>query len=128
MTIIKISIIGMVTAFCVLILRDNKSDIGILLGIVGGIVIIISLIEYVAGIFSVMNNIVKKSGVDSELLTTVFKILGIGFITEFSSDIVDETGNKFLAKKIILAGKITIFYISMPVITSIFDTILRFIS
>lgn len=128
MEIVKISAIGIVTAFCVLILRENKSEIAILLGLAGSLIILISLLDYVINIFSMMNNLIQKAGVSSDLITTVFKILGIGFITEFSSDIIEESGSKSLAQKVVFAGKIVIFYLSMPIIVSIFNVILEFAS
>jgi len=128
MEIVKISAIGIVTAFCVLILRENKSEIAILLGLAGSLIILISLLDYVINIFSMMSNLIQKAGVSSDLITTVFKILGIGFITEFSSDIIEESGSKSLAQKVVFAGKIVIFYLSMPVIVSIFNVILEFAS
>lgn len=128
MEIVKISAIGIVTAFCVLILRENKSEIAILLGLAGSLIILISLLDYVINIFSMMSNLIQKAGVSSNLITTVFKILGIGFITEFSSDIIEESGSKSLAQKVVFAGKIVIFYLSMPVIVSILNVILEFAS
>ena len=128
MEIVKISAIGIVTAFCVLILRENKSEIAILLGLAGSLIILISLLDYVINIFSMMSNLIQKAGVSSDLITTVFKILGIGFITEFSSDIIEESGSKSLAQKVVFAGKIVIFYLSMPIIVSIFNVILEFAS
>ncbi len=123
MEIIRISAIGIITAFCVLILKESKSEMAMLLGIVGSTFIIFMLLDYISGIFNVIKNLTQRVGINADLLKLVFKVMGIGFITEFSADIIEESGSKSLATKVVIAGKIIIFAISLPVIISLFDLI-----
>jgi len=123
MEILKISLIGIVTAFCIIVLRDSKSEMAILIGIVGSIIILLMLLDYIVDIINFIKNVTDRVGIDSKLLGLVFKIMGIGLITEFSADIIEETGSKSLASKVVLGGKIIIFYVSLPVILSLFDLI-----
>lgn len=123
MEIIKIASIGIVTAFCTLMLKDHKSDVAMLVGIAGGCLILLSLIDYFVNIFSVISSIVDKSGIPPKLFDIILKIIGIGYIADFSAGIVEDAGQKSLSEKIILAGKLIIMVIALPVITLLFDTI-----
>ena len=51
------------------------------------------------------------------------KIISIGYIADFSAGIVEDTGQKALAEKIILGGKLIIMVLALPIITLLFDTI-----
>lgn len=123
MEIIRISAIGIITAFCVAILKENKSETAMLLGIAGGCIILFMLVDYITQIFSVIKDMTEKIGIDGSILKIVMKIMGIGFIAEFSADIIEESGSKALASKVITAGKIIIFTISLPIIAALFNLI-----
>ena len=44
MEILKICAVGIVTAFCVLILKENKSDMSLIVAIAGGCIILLMLV------------------------------------------------------------------------------------
>lgn len=49
--------------------------------------------------------------------------MGIGYITEFAASIVEESGSKAMADKIVMAGKIIILIVSLPILSALFDLI-----
>jgi stage III sporulation protein AD len=51
----------------------------------------------------------------------ILKSLGIAYITEFTSAICKDAGEKSIAGKVELAGKIAIFFVALPVFTSLLD-------
>jgi stage III sporulation protein AD len=70
-------------------------------------------------------NLTDKSGIDDKLFGTILKIIGIGYVTEYSASICSDFNSNSLGSKIQLAGKITIFLMALPVITSLIDLIGR---
>ncbi|MDE6398967.1 MAG: hypothetical protein K2L51_06570 [Clostridiales bacterium] len=123
MDIIKISAMGIVTAFCVVLLREQKSEIAMLVGIAGGCLILLSLLDYFTQVFSTLSDIAQKTGIPSSVYKTVLKIISIGYIADFSAGIVEDTGQKALAEKIVLGGKLIIMVLSLPIVTMLFDII-----
>lgn len=123
MDIVKISAMGIITAFCVVMLREQKSEIAMLVGIAGGCLILLSLIDYFTQIFTTLSAIASKTGIPSSVYKSVMKIISIGYIADFSAGIVEDTGQKALAEKIILGGKLIIMVLALPIITLLFDTI-----
>lgn len=123
MDILKIAAVGIITAFCSLTLKENKSGLSIIVGIAGGCIILLMLIDYFADIFATITALIDRAGIQSNILKSVIKIIGIGYITEFSAGIVEDTGNKSLAEKIVMAGKVIILIVSLPIITALFDLI-----
>ncbi len=123
MDIVKISAMGIVTAFAVILLREQKSEIAMLVGIAGGCLILLSLVDYFTQIFATLGNIAEKTGIPSAVYKSVMKIISIGYIADFSAGIVEDSGQKALAEKIILGGKLIIMVLALPIVTLLFDTI-----
>ena len=123
MEILKICAVGIVTAFCVLILKENKSDLAIVTGIAGGCIILLMVVEYISGIFSTLSELMQKSGIDGGIFKILVKIIGIGYIVDFSAGIVEDTGSKSLSEKVVLGGKIVIAAMSLPIIVKLFEII-----
>lgn len=123
MDILKIAAVGIITAFCSLTLKENKSELSIAVGIAGGCIIILMLLDYFIDIFASITTIIDNAGLQSGVLKSVIKIIGIGYITEFSAGIVEDAGNKSVAEKIVMAGKVIILVVSLPIITALFDLI-----
>lgn len=123
MELVKILGFGLVTCITCLIVRQVKPDIASVIAIAGGIIIVFMLVEYVAQIFNVFNIVVEKTGLSANLFNIVLKIIGIGYLTEFASSICVDTGCGSLADKILLAGKVIILAMSIPIITNIIDII-----
>lgn len=123
MDIIKICAVGIITAFAVLVLRDSKSSASVLVGIAGGCIILLMLLDYITNIFSILRTISDKAGVPNKIWSLILKIVGVGYIAEFSAGIVEEAGSKSLAEKVILAGKIIITVLSLPIVVSLYELI-----
>lgn len=123
MEIFRIAAIGIITALCVLVLHENRSDIATLIGITGGAIILLSLIDYFTQIFDFLRRFIEKTGIDGSVIKALVKIVGIGYVADFSAGIVEESGSKALSEKIVLGGKVIIFIMSIPIIEMLFEII-----
>lgn len=123
MDILKIAAVGIITAFCSLTLKEQKSELSVAVGIAGGCIILLMVLDYFADIFSAITSMIERVGLQSDILKSVIKIVGIGYITEFSAGIVEDAGNKSVAEKIVFSGKIIILVVALPIITALFDLI-----
>jgi len=123
MSILQIAAIGIITAVCVVILKEHKQETATLVGIAGGILILLSVIEYFSSIFTTLLGFMDASGIPSAVYAAIFRIVGIGYITDFAAGIVEDTGQRAIASKIVLAGKLIIMVLSLPILQLLFDTI-----
>lgn len=123
MDLFKIIGVGLITAITVLIVKQIKPEIAVVLGMAGGIIMVLMVIDSLTSVISSFNSILSKSGLASGLFSTVLKIVGVGYITEFSANICSDAGSNSIADKILLSGKIIILVISLPIISNIIDII-----
>ncbi|MDE5563376.1 MAG: stage III sporulation AC/AD family protein [Clostridiales bacterium] len=123
MEIFRIAAIALITAFCVLVLREAKSELAPVVALVGGLVVVLSVINYFSDVFSVISSVAKKAGLAASVVTLLFKVIAIGYVTEFSSSIMDDMGLSSLSDKVTLAGKLIIVAMSLPIVVQLFNFI-----
>lgn len=128
MEIFRIVAIALITAFCVLVLRDVKSELSLVVALAGGIAVVLSVVDYFSGIFSVITEIARKAGLATSVITLLFKVIAVGYVTEFSASIIDDVGLPSLADKVTLGGKLIIVASSLPVVVKLFEFIAGMLS
>jgi len=125
--IIKIILIGVITSVATIVLKQFKPELSILVSLAGGVIILISLINYLGQIVSSFIQIVNKTNINFALFSSVLKIVGVGYLTEFGANICYDTGNNSVADKVLLAGKVIILCLALPIVSSMISTIVGII-
>ena len=123
MVIIKISIVARTAAFCVISIREYRSDIALIVGFAAGIIIVLIGLDYLTDIFSETSDLIKRMGVDSAIIKHVIKIVSVGLVTEFAYSAIEDSGQKSLGEKVLFVGKVIITGLNLPLIKQIFDLI-----
>ena len=124
MDLFKIIGIAIITLLLTIIIKELKPEFSIYVTLSGSIIILFLIINNISYIISEFNNILVSLNIDSKIFTMITKIIVIGYITEFSASLCKDFNNNVLSEKIILAGKILIFSISMPIFKSIVDIVI----
>ena len=121
--LIKIIGVGLVTAIAALILKSSKPELAFAVTIAGGVIILIFALDMLGASLRIFTDIAEKTGIDQSLVKIILKIVAIGYLVEFSAGIVEDFGSKSIADKLVLAGKIIIFTVSIPIIQSLITLI-----
>lgn len=124
MDIFKIVALAIVICVTTLVLKQVKPELSITVVIAGSVILLTYALNYFASVFDVFGEIIDKTGVDKSLFNILLKLVGVGYLVEFGASICEDTGNSSIAGKLVLCGKIAIFIMSMPIITSLFELIL----
>lgn len=123
MELIKIIGVGLVTAVTALVLKATKPELAFAVTIAGGVIILIFAFDMLSASFQIFTDIAEKTGIDNSLVKIILKIVSIGYLVEFGAGIIEDFGNKSIADKLVLAGKVIIFTISIPIIRSLITLI-----
>lgn len=125
MDIIKIVGIGLITVIASMLVKPIKPEVSIIIGLCGGVLILIQTINYVVDIIDAFSSIIDKTGLNTGLLKTLLKIIGVGYLTEFSANLCNDAGSSSVADKILFAGKIIILVMALPIVTNIIEIIVE---
>ena len=115
--------VALLSLVCYLIIKPIKPDMAVFISISGSIIIVIMCIDIIIDVIGGLTDFVNKIGVDSQIFAVILKIVGVGYLTEFSSNLCCDAGNTLLADKIVLAGKVFILFLSFPIVTALLNMI-----
>ena len=127
MELIKVLGFCLISAIICLVLKQQKSEYSLIVSIAASVLILILLIKNIFVPISIIEQKIESYGIDSDYFKTALKALGIGYITTFIADSCRDAGQASLASKAELAGRISIFILSVPLLLSVMDTALGFI-
>ena len=127
MELAKIIAVGLVTSFVCLFVKQIKPEIAILIGLAGSIIVLVLSVDMVIDIAKSLKLMFIKTGLGDGVLAPVFKMIGIGYLCEFSANLCNDTGNSSIGDKILLAGKLMTLLLSMPIVNTLIDTILELV-
>ncbi|MBD5092430.1 MAG: hypothetical protein HDT36_03510 [Clostridiales bacterium] len=118
--LVGIAIIGIVT---VSLLKSAKPEFAVFATIATGVVMVVTMLSALQSVILAFDDIVKKSGIDDSIFTAVLKIIGIGYLTEYSSSVATDAGCASIAQKLGFGGKIVIFLMSISIVTALIDVV-----
>ena len=123
---IKIVAISIITVFLSSIVKQKNSEFATIINVCGGVLIFMSVYE----IFEeIMNFFIASSDellIDSSIIKLAIKIIGVGYITEFTADIAEDFGNKNVSSKVVFGGKVIVCGMTLPIIKKLFSLLFSF--
>lgn len=127
MEIVKIIGVAFVTAIASVLLKSTKPELSFAVTVTGAIVILLFLVDLLQNTVNIFSSIAKLTGVENGLIKILLKIVGVGYLTEFAAGVLSDFGNNSLSDKVVLAGKLTILVLALPIIESLLTLMVGFL-
>lgn len=125
MEIFQIAGIGILATIIVIILKDTRPEFALYISIVTGVIIFSFVLNKLVYVIDVLRVLSTKANMETTYFSTILKIIGIAYITEFSSQISKDAGEGSIAMKIELGGKVLIMVLAIPILLALMDLILK---
>lgn len=125
MDVIKIIGVGLIALIIIIILKQYRQEFVIYVSLIAGALILLLVIDKIGSIIDLLTTLSNKTAINNEFLTLLIKITGIAFLTEFAVSICKDSGEAAIANKVDIGGKIIIISMSIPIISSLLETILK---
>lgn len=125
MEIFQIIGLAIVATLLAVVIKGQRPEIGVQISLVTGILILMMILGKVGAIVDLLNSYATKVHIDMVYISTLLKIIGIAYITEFGADICKDAGEGAIASKVELAGKVIILVLAVPIVTSLLDIIIE---
>ena len=127
MEIFRIIGVAFVTAVAAIVLKSSKPELSFAVTVTGVVIILIFVANMLQNTVNIISSIAGMTGIENGLIKILLKIVGIGYLTEFSAGLLNDFGSNAVADKVTLAGKLTILVLSLPVIESVLGLIRGFL-
>ncbi len=125
MEIIKIIGIALIALIIIILLKQYKPEFVIYVSLIAGVLILFLVIDELTGIVKLIQSIADKASINSQFLSILLKITGIAFLSEFAVSICKDSGEAAIASKVELGSKIIIISMSIPIISTLLEIILK---
>ncbi len=119
MELIRIIGVGLVTAIAAILLRSTKPELSFAVTVAGCVIILIFSLDILWSTFGIFEQIGEQTGIDNSLIRIILKIIAIGYLVEFAAGVVEDFGSKSVADKLVFAGKVIIFTVSVPIVQTL---------
>ena len=111
--------IAFITAVAAILVKSTKPELAVVITIAGSIILLLFVFEVFRGSISLFTDIAEATGLNSTIVKTLLKMVGIGYLVEFSAGILSDFGQNSLADKLIFCGKILILVLAVPILESV---------
>ncbi|NLW43837.1 MAG: stage III sporulation protein AD [Syntrophomonadaceae bacterium] len=125
MEIAQIVGLGLVTTIFLLIIRQEKPVLAVLLSLTCATVIFLFLIDKLSTIVAVVTELSHRAEANYFFLGTVLKILGVAYLAEFGAAICRDAGEAAVAKKVEFGAKIIIAVLALPIMVAILESLME---
>ncbi len=123
MQIFQLVGIAFVAAAAALILKGTKPELAFAVTIAGGVILLLVAFNLLKEGFSVFGELASATGLDSALIKALLKMIGIGYLVEFSAGVLNDFGQNSLADKLVFCGKIVILLLAVPILRSVLSLV-----
>lgn len=125
MEIIKIIGIAFIALIIIIMLKQYRPEYAIFISILTGILILFLVMDRITGIINLIETIQDKFSINTQFIALLIKITGIAFLSEFAVSVCKDSGEAAIASKIEIGSKIIIISMSIPIISSLLEIILK---
>lgn len=110
--------VGLLGLIVTVVLRGCRPDFAIFTGIITALIIFGGSIASIASVIRSLRDMANETGF-SVYTTMILKTLGIGLVSQITSDVCRECGAPSIAAKVELAAKILILTLCLPVLKTL---------
>ncbi|RJX18883.1 MAG: stage III sporulation protein AD [Ammonifex sp.] len=125
MNIIQVVGFALIAAVLGVVLRREKPELAVLVGVAAGAVVFLAMIGRIGVAVEVFDRIAVRAGLNFVYLDTVLKIVGIAYIADFGAQMCRDAGEGALAVKVEFAAKVLILMMALPIIVGLLDLLLK---
>ena len=128
MSVMQIGLLGIAGVLMAVQFKSGKSEYGIYISIGLSLLVFFSIVSKLKVILDVVRQIGETIHLNTAYVGMLMKMLGIAYVTEFSSGICKDAGYQTIASQIEIFSKLAILVMGMPVILALLEMIGEFLS
>jgi len=126
--VIKIAVLGIAGIILCLIVKEFRPEYAAYISMATGICILLLATGKLQYLLDMVKKLEKYAPIDSTYLYTIFKMIGITYVGQFSAGLCKDAGYSSVAGQIEIFCKLSILALSMPILISLLDTIQGFLT
>ncbi|MBC7335432.1 MAG: stage III sporulation protein AD [Clostridia bacterium] len=123
MEVLQIVGLALVAAVLLILIRQQRPELGLLLSLACGALIFLLVIDQIGSVVRLLEELATAARVDRLYLTTLLKIVGVSYLAEFGAQVCRDAGEQAIASRVEMAGKVLIVVLAMPIAVAVLEAI-----
>lgn len=123
MEILKIAALALTGVMLAALIKNISKEISLYIIFATAVLILLAVIDRLSDMFLFLEGVYANVTYGREFFPVIIKVLAVAYITDFTAQLCKDAGENTVGSKVELAGKITIFYIALPILTAILEMI-----
>lgn len=128
MGIVKVAMLGLAGVFLAVLLKQQKQEYALYIGIGCGVCILFFAVERLSVVMGSVNQLQRLLAVDTSYIKALIKMIGITYVAEFASNLCQDAGYSSIGTQIEIFGKLSIVALSMPILMVLIETLEGFLA
>lgn len=122
-----VAVAGIATVLLALLFRQERPEFAMLLSLACCVVIFFSVLSKIQEIMVYIEHLADFVHVDTLYMDVILKMIGITYLSEFTSSICRDAGYTSIASQIQVLAKLSILALGMPVLMAFLSTVEAFL-
>lgn len=119
MEILRIIMTALAGVIAASLVKSVKAEVAIYIILATGIIIVFMIMNSLTGVFEYFETVYNKVEYGREYFPIIIKVLVVAYLSDFTAQFCKDAGETAIGTKVELAGKVIIFFISIPVLVSV---------
>jgi len=126
---IVIKIIGIGFLVCLInpLLKKHTPQTAAAITLAASAIIFTAVLKFITEAFEKLKGLSGMFNINFSYTETVIKVITIAWVCEYCGAIIEDAGERAIAKKVEFAGKIVIFIMIFPILTNLCESIISLI-
>ena len=120
----RIALLALVSIAGIAIIRQLKPEFAMPMTIGVSVLLLLMICDELYNVVYTFYNFAEQANVDSEAIGCVIKVVGIGYLAEFSNNVCVDANCKSVGDKVLLASKVAILFCALPIVEKLFTVIM----
>lgn len=127
MNLIAVSFAAVIVVLIAIKIKDMDSGYGVILSMAGCVMVMYFVVSIFRQIADYIDRITAYISVNITYIDVILKMIGLAYVCQFSSDLCRDAGYNAIASQVEMAGKISLILLSMPVLMSVIDLVVKIV-
>ncbi len=121
--VIKASAIALLSALCILLVKNSNRELGLAAAIAAATVICFASAQLFGSILELVRHVISQTGLSSALFAPIIKCAGIAMLVQLSSGLCRDAAQSGIASSVELLGAAAALFTALPLISALLETI-----
>ncbi len=121
MEIYKIIGVALAGVVLVMVVRPVQPQVAVLLSLATGVALLWMTLSQLETVVGFLRELAEGSGLSGGFLGVGLKVTGIAILTDFAVQACQDAGEKGIAGKVELAGKVIMLLVALPMLAGVIE-------